>query len=144
MSALLDSSILVAALSSDESSHDECLALVREGRHFVYFHALLETFCALTGGRRHTRVDAALAAAMIERTVCASTTTIELAPVEAISALHTARSLGVRGGAVYDFMHLVAARKAGAKCIYTLNLSDFEAIRREGDPLICSPHRIKS
>jgi hypothetical protein len=45
----------------------------------------------------------------------------------------------VRGGGIYDYLHLVAARKAKAARIYTLNLSNFRAIYRPGDPEIVHP-----
>lgn len=50
-----------------------------------------------------------------------------------------ARAHGVRGGAVYDYMHLVAARKGKADVLFTLNLSDFQHLHREGDPEIRHP-----
>ena len=46
---------------------------------------------------------------------------------------------GVRGGAVYDWLHLAAARKAGAERVITLNLRDFQALARPGDPRIKAP-----
>lgn len=144
MKGLLDTSILVAALCPDEMHHAECLALLREGGHVVYIHSLLETFSTLTGGRRRMRVDAELVARLLDETVRPRVTVVELSNAEIFAVLHTARNHGIRGGAVYDFMHLVAARKAGAECIYTLNLADFEGIRREGDPEVHSPHSLKS
>jgi len=49
------------------------------------------------------------------------------------------KTRGVRGGAIYDYLHLVAARKSGAKKFYTLNLSDFLSFHRPGDPEILAP-----
>ena len=46
---------------------------------------------------------------------------------------------GVRGGANYDWLHLAAARKAGAEVFFTLNLRDFQALARPGDPLFRIP-----
>jgi len=40
---------------------------------------------------------------------------------------------------IYDHLHLVAARNAGAARLYTLNESDFQALRRSGDPEIVHP-----
>jgi predicted nucleic acid-binding protein len=40
----------------------------------------------------------------------------------------------VRGGAVYDYLHLVAARKSGAEAVVTLDRKHFAALVREGDP----------
>jgi hypothetical protein len=46
---------------------------------------------------------------------------------------------GVSGRAIYVYLHLIAARKAGAKRFYTLNLNDFLSFHRPGDPEILSP-----
>jgi hypothetical protein len=58
---------------------------------------------------------------------------------ETIRAMHEVQSRGVRGGGIYDYLHLVAARKAKARRIYTLNVSDFRAFYRAGDPVIAHP-----
>ena len=50
-----------------------------------------------------------------------------------------AQGRGVRGGGIYDYLHLVAARKAKARRMYTLNLSNFRAWHRTGDPEIVHP-----
>ncbi len=55
------------------------------------------------------------------------------------SPLGSARNRGVRGGGVLDYMHLVAARKANAAVLYTLNLADFQHLQRTGDPEIRRP-----
>ena len=46
---------------------------------------------------------------------------------------------GVRGGAVYDLLHLAAARKAKAEVFVTLDARNFQALARPGDPRIESP-----
>lgn len=56
-----------------------------------------------------------------------------------VDALKAAHHRGVRGGAVYDWLHLAAARKAGAEVFFTLNVRDFRALTRPGDPVIQSP-----
>ncbi len=42
MSALIDSSVLVAALATDEPHHARSLARLLEGGNCIYCHALLE------------------------------------------------------------------------------------------------------
>lgn len=64
---------------------------------------------------------------------------IELNHKELMASLHEAKQRGIRGGAVYDFMHLVAAKKAGAQSLYTINLSDFRHLSRAGDPEVRCP-----
>lgn len=139
MSALLDSSVLVAALASDELKHAECLALLLKGGNCIYSHALLETFSTLTGGKLGVRVTADFAARMLSETVLPRVTVIELSSEENIAALATAQSRGVRGGGVYDYMHLVAAKKANVTVIHTLNLDDFLHLRRNDDPEVQLP-----
>jgi len=139
MSLLLDSSVLVAALSRDEDRHAECLALLLKGEGVIYAHALMETFTTLTGGRLGMRVNADFAAQLLSQTVRPLVQVVELNADELLDALLLARRHGVRGGAVYDYAHLVAARKVGASGLYTLNLNDFLALRRQGDPEILCP-----
>jgi predicted nucleic acid-binding protein len=139
MSALLDSSVLVAALASDEPKHPECLALLLKGGNSIYSHALLETFSTLTGGKLGIRVSPDLAARMLSETVIPRVRVIELSHAEMMAALGTAQSRGLRGGAVYDFTHLVAAKKGDASVIYTLSLNDFMHLHRSGDPEVRTP-----
>ena len=139
MSALLDSSVLVAALASDELQHGECLSLLLKGGNIIYSHALLETFSTLTGGKLGVRVTADLAVRMLSETVLPRVSVIELSSAEIIAALAIAQSRGVRGGSVYDYMHLVVARKANASVIVTLNMHDFLHLRRGDDPEVQLP-----
>ena len=85
------------------------------------------------------QVDADLAAQLLCETVLPRVRVVELGIEEVLAALRLARKHGVRGGAVYDFMHLVAARKFRAISLYTLNTEDFQHLRREGDPEIRRP-----
>lgn len=139
MSAMLDSSVLVAALVPDEERHAESLELLMEGVHVVYSHAFLETFSTLTGGKLGVKVDADFAAKLLGETILPRVQVIELNMEDRLAALRQAKKQGVRGGAVYDYMHLVAARKAKVEALYTINLSDFTGLTREGDPEIRRP-----
>jgi hypothetical protein len=56
-----------------------------------------------------------------------------------LAALGECESRGVRGGAIYDWLHLAAARKAGAEVFFTLDLRDFQSLARRGDPRIEVP-----
>lgn len=139
MSALLDSSVIVAALASDELKHAECLALLLKGGNCIYSHAVLETFSTLTGGKLGVRVTAGFAVRMLSETVLPRVSVIELSSAEIIAALGIAQSRGIRGGGVYDYMHLVAAKKANASVIHTLNMDDFQHLRHGDDPEVQLP-----
>jgi predicted nucleic acid-binding protein len=139
MSQYLDSSVLVASLSPDDPHHAACDALLNQAGSWTSPHALNETFATLTGGRLGLRVDADVAATMIRESIVSCVNFVELSVDELIEAQGCARKQGVRGGGVYDYMHLVAARKAKADILYTINLSDFQHLRRESDPEIRRP-----
>jgi predicted nucleic acid-binding protein len=139
MSVALDSTVLVASLTDREPYHAECDALVGSRDSAIYSHALIETFNTLTGSRLGFRLSPSIAARLITTSVVPFTRTIALSPAEILEVIDTAESRGVRGGAIYDYLHLMAARKAGAARFYTLNVSHFQAFHRPGDPEIVHP-----
>ena len=113
MKVLCDSSVLIAALLPSQDHHSPSVAVLNGAdRVAVHVHALNETFATLTGGSLGFRVDADLAARLIREQIINRAITIVLNAEEFTDALGKARTHGVRGGAVYDYMHLVAARKA--------------------------------
>lgn len=138
MTLYLDSSILVAALVEDEASHEACLDLLKKRNLVAWTHALAETFATLTGGRLGIRVAPAIATQLIESLV-PRLRLIDLSAADMVAALRECDSSGVRGGALFDFLHLHAARKASAAALYTINVRHFAALARTGDPDIESP-----
>lgn len=102
-------------------------------------HALAETFSILTGGRQGRRLRPAVAAGLIEESVLPFVQVVSLSGKEVMAALQGSDARGVRGGTVYDLLHLAAARKAGAARLMTLDRRDFQALAQPGDPRIESP-----
>ena len=94
---------------------------------FTRPHALSEMFSALTGGNISIRTDAEAAARIIEE-LAGDLEFIDLTVREMVAALKKAKRLGVRGGRVHDFLHAVAAEKAGADKIVTLDENDFNGL----------------
>jgi predicted nucleic acid-binding protein len=135
----LDTSVLVASLDPAEPHHAACDRLLASGGHHVAAHALLETFSVLTGGRLKTRLRPADAAALIEDSLLPYVTAISLTPRETMALIAACERRGARGGAVYDALHLAAARKAGAEALITLDVQDLAALRQEGDPPVRAP-----
>ncbi len=105
MSRCLDTSVLLASLDADEPHHAACDRLVSAGGHIVYVHALAETFSILTGGRQGRRLSAATAVQLIEQSVLPFVKVQVLSGNEVTSALLECEARGVRGGAVYDWLH---------------------------------------
>lgn len=135
----LDSSVLIAALLEDEPAHEACVRLLGRRQTAIWTHALAEVFSTLTGGRLGIRVAPALAAELIEHSLLPRVKCLDLTAAEMLAAIRAATEVGARGGALYDFLHLVVAREAGASHLYTLNHRHFLALARDGDPRIESP-----
>lgn len=139
VAAFIDTSVLVAAMVADENFHAECDALLDAGSLGIFTHGLVETFSTLTGGRSAFRMSAEDASAVLEEDFVPSLEVISLTPTETLRAMRESKQRGVRGGAIFDYLHLVAARKGKARRLYTLNVSNFRSFHRPGDPDIVHP-----
>ena len=139
MNCFLDTSVILASLDPDEVHHAACDRIVSAGGNKAYVHALAETFSILTGGRHGRRLNASTAAALIEQSVLPYVQALTLTGKDMMAALVECESRGVRGGAIYDWLHLAAARKAGAEVLITLDLREFQSLARPGDPRIEMP-----
>lgn len=134
----LDSSVLVAALRTEEPDHAACLRAVKAGG-VTSTHAMLEAFAVLTGNPTPPRVSPGYAASRLADSFEKRLKPVSLTWAESHSMLAEAQGRGIRGGAIYDYQHLVCARKAGADTLLTLNTSDFISFARPGDPAIKFP-----
>jgi predicted nucleic acid-binding protein len=133
---LLDSSVVLASMHEGEPHHEACSALLLRGGHALYVYALAEVFSTLTGGAQGLRIGADLAHQLLRESVLPYVKAVTLTERDVMAALAQAQSRGVRGGAVYDYLHLVAARKSGAEAVVTLDRKHFAALVREGDPRV--------
>jgi predicted nucleic acid-binding protein len=141
MSDFFDTSVLIGAVTEDDIEHEACFRVWRLAeKPILYAHAILESFSTLTGGRHPARLSPAEASGLLSenlRTKQASI--IQFSPQEILSLVQKARSRGVSGGAVYDYMHLCAARKSKADRVYTLNKRHFVAIAPDLADRIVTP-----
>ena len=144
MTSYLDSSVLVAALIEDEPAHESCLQLLRGKNLVAWSHALAESYSTLTGGRLGIRVSPAIATELIEASLLPRLQLVDLTGQDLMNAIRGTHAIGARGGAVYDFLHLTAARNAGAKALFTLDTRHFEVITRKGDPEVKRPVAVES
>lgn len=139
MIASLDSSVLIAALVESESHHEACDALLDLPDVHALTHAFVETFTYLTGGRLFPRMQGDEVADLMAKSLLPTVTPMVLTFDETLAAMKEARSRGVRGGAIYDYLHPVAARKVRSEFLYTLIIADFQAFWHPGDPEIVHP-----
>ena len=139
MTTAIDTSVIIGALDGADPDHAACRALVLSSRCVVWSHALTETFSTLTGGRLGLRLAPTDAATLLREQLTPRLRVVTLSEKELLRAYDESMHRGVRGGAIYDYLHLVAARAAGAQRFCTLDVSDFRSFHRAGDPQIAHP-----
>ncbi len=139
MSHAVDTSVLVAALDGEDPDHEVCRRLLLLEKLQARPHTLSEAFCTLTGGRLAIRISPKDAACILRQQIAPRLRLIELTEAELLDAFDESQHRGVRGGAIYDFLHLVTARKARARKLFTLDIDDFTSFYRSGDPKIVHP-----
>jgi len=108
------------------------------GNAFCAAHSLAETYSTLTRIPPPHRATAAEAMRFLD-TVCENLTSIGLEAVEYRDVLRQAASLGIVGGAIYDFLIAASARKALAGRFYTWNLRDYERFGAELAKIVQKP-----
>jgi predicted nucleic acid-binding protein len=137
-----DSSVLVAAIAKEEPNHRSCTDAWQGSDYRIFLlHGVLESFASLTGGKKpHLRLTGKSATTVLSGNL--EDFQVEMVAFdvhETMALLADAQASGVRGGAVYDYLHLCAARKAGADRIFTLNKRHFMAIAPDLAPKIFHP-----
>jgi len=90
-------------------------------------HSLAEAFSSFTGGNLEIRLSADDAARTVAQ-LAGDLDFVDLSANEVLTALNHARAKGVRGGRIHDFLHAVAAERAGAEKIITLDENDFNGL----------------
>lgn len=135
----VDSSVFLAAMNEGDGFHRECNALLDQANYAIYDHGLAEVFNTLTSGKIKPRLPASIAARLVRANFQESDRVLDLPVSTRLTAFEEAESRGVRGGPIFDYLHLVAARHHGMQRLYTLNMSHFLAFWRPGDPEIVHP-----
>ena len=129
MKAYWDSSALVEAIIATPAA---VAAFDADHERITRAHTLAETFSQLTKGTLKNADGQTIAllaydAAKTLEAWAGRMTIVVLDGKQIIAALKQAQKKGIRGGAVHDYLHIVAAEAEGAENIYTLNVKDFVA-----------------
>lgn len=100
-------------------------------------HSLAELFSPLIGRGieiltrdgtpKHKRFSMQLAAAVVKE-IGARLQFVDLSPAEVLSAIQDAEKAGAQGGRIHDFLHAIAAQKAKADELWTLDRNDFAGL----------------
>lgn len=122
MKAYWDSSALIEAL------YDQKLrGSLKRGKDGTRPHSLAEVFSTLTKGINF-RYSPAGAAKLIEG-LAQDLDFVELSEEDALSAIRSAESQGVRGARIHDLMHAAAAEKYKASVLFTLDTAGFSGLK---------------
>ncbi len=140
MKQFFDTSVLISAFVEDERCHEECAnAVAACDNGLVYAHALAECFSILTSGRLSVQLPPLDAAKLIDANIFSRMKIINLTAKEHMNVLSGCHRLGVRGGGIYDCLHIAAARKAKADELLTLNIRHFLTFAPDLASKISSP-----
>jgi predicted nucleic acid-binding protein len=138
---LFDTSVLVPAMVDQLSNHPTSFACFRHytsGQHegFCSTHALAECYSILTTLPIPTPVTTSDARALVEETMLKRLGILDLDQATYRAAIVELADMGRPGGAIYDALHVHAARSQGCERIYTYNLEHFRALC--GDDILVS------
>ena len=140
MKTYFDSSAIIAAVVEEElhfPAASEALEKSRDG--FTSTHSIAEVFATLTGGRLGIQLTPSEAGQLIDVNIIGRLSILELSTADYRTAVSDSERIGARGGAIYDMLHLQAARRGKARRIFTINVRHFAAFASESDPEITLP-----
>lgn len=139
MRVLLDTSVLVPALTSALPQHEKAAPHLEAVHHgeitlIVSSHALAECYSALTALPVSPAVTAGQARRLVEENVATTAEdVVGLGGPDYLEVLQRMADLGLESGAVYDAVHVRCAEKADADELRTFNGRDFRRIPPEGE-----------
>lgn len=141
MKVLLDTSVIVAGLVRAHARHADALAWLTprpRTQCCIAAHALAETWATLTAMPIDPRITGDQARRLLEGAIARCEV---LASSRDDYALAIARCIerGVRSGAVYDALHVIAAERARADAIVTATVGDFERLVARPGPAVRAP-----
>jgi predicted nucleic acid-binding protein len=111
----------------EEEHHAAALKALAECEDgFTSTHAVAETFATLTSGRLDIQLTPNRASQIVEANIIQRLQVLELALEDYKLAMKASQAAGARGGAIYDMLHLQAARRGGAGRILTVNVRHFQ------------------
>ncbi len=130
---LVDTSVFIAASLKDHPMHlssFELLSRVKKEKsgRFVCSHTLAEVYATLTAYPVTPMISPVLGEKFIEENILSSFQIVDLQPVDYREAIQRVRARGLRSGAIYDALIYQAAKKSGAKKLYTWDLGDFKRL----------------
>lgn len=141
MKYALDTSVLVAGLVATHPHNTRAAPWIEpkpKRTRLVTTHALAECWASLTAMPIEPRTSGDQAQRMLMR-ILPSLRVVALSRAAYVDAVRRCAALGLKSGAVYDALHLIAAEKAKVDVLLTFNLGDFTRLAKPGGPAIAAP-----
>jgi len=114
-------------------------ALGRFRRRIYSPHAIAESFATLTSGRLEVQLTPNEATQIIDANVIRRLQIVDLELSDYQQAMRNSQSVGARAGAIFDLLHLQAARRGSAKRIFTMNVRHFQIFAPDLKSIISQP-----
>jgi predicted nucleic acid-binding protein len=130
VTALFDTSVLVAALVEAHPEHSRAFPWLQQARGseiqvVVAAHSIAEAYAVLSSLPVSPRIAPSAAWALLEHSVLPYAQAVDLSAADVRETVERLSRQGMAGGVVYDALIAAAARKGRADCIVTLNVEDF-------------------
>jgi hypothetical protein len=127
-------------VEEEEEHHAAALQALADSRDaFTSTHAIAETFATLTSGRLEVQLTPGDAAQVIETNVIRRLQVIDLGLSDYQHAMRNSQTVVARGGAIFDMLHIQAARRGAAKRILTINVRHFQIFAPDLKNIISLP-----
>lgn len=133
MKVCFDTSVLVAALVEDHPHNAPAASALLSAKSkrihaIVSAHGLAELYAVLTRAPFTPPIYPAEVRQMIKQSLLPLVEVVALSAAEYRQVIADCAEAGWTGGAIYDAIHIRAARKGGCERLYTLNVKHFRAI----------------
>ncbi|MGH7823479.1 MAG: type II toxin-antitoxin system VapC family toxin [Candidatus Binatia bacterium] len=144
MRALLDTSVLVAAVVAAHPVHGAALpwlqrAKRREFEFFVAAHTIAELYSVLSTLPVRPRISPAIAWRLISENVIFCARLVPLSEADYRSVVKAVADHGLSGGIVFDALIARAAEKRRVDRLVTLNVEDFRRVWPSGADVVGPP-----
>ena len=144
MNVYLDTNIIVADAVEDHEFHARAVSLIHEAQRrrwtlFLSAHGLAEAYAVLTGAPFSHRISPAEAWLILQENVLQLFEIQSLSRTDYTEVARSCGTLGLSGGAIFDAIHIQAARRANCARIYTFDVGDFRRVAPDLDDRILNP-----
>ena len=136
MKAFLDTTVLVASVVQQHPHHARAMSVIRrllQGKDegHIAAHGLAESYAVLTTLPVTPRIGPETAQKLIEENFLTRFAVVALTAREYSRLVSELAERGILGGATYDAIQILCAKKAGAERVYTFNVEHFRRLAGE-------------